>query len=59
MPLGFIMSYLHELSWGPTPDFIPTPTPCPLGLASVLMVSAFPQGEKVYNLKPSINLSIK
>ena len=59
MPLGFIMSYLHELSWGPTSDSIPTPTPYPLGLASVLMVSAFPQGEKVYNLKPSINLSVR
>lgn len=59
MPLGFIMSYLHELSQGPTPKLISTPTPCPLGLASVLMVSAFPQGEKLYNLKPSINLSVK
>ena len=57
MPLGFIMSYLHELSRGP--KLISTPTPIPRGRASVLMVSAFPQGEKLYNLKPSINLSVK
>ena len=58
-PWGSFCPVYMNYHWRPNANLIPTPTSCPLGLASVLMASAFAQGEKVYNLKPSITMSVK